>query len=44
MVMARWPNTKFEDDEIYNNDFWAHSLSDDADGVVYDITDISIIS
>ncbi len=44
MVMARWPNTKFEDDEIYNNDFWAHSLSDDADGVVNDITDLSIIS
>jgi len=44
MVMARWPNTTFEDDIIYNNDFWAHSSSDDEDGVVNDITDLSIIS
>ncbi len=43
MVMARWPNTTFEDDMIYNNDFWAHSNSDDEDGVVNDITDVSII-
>ena len=44
MVMARWPNTTFESDMIYNNDFWAHSNSDDEDGVVNDITDLSIIS
>ena len=44
MVMARWPNTTFESDIIYNNDFWAHSNSDDEDGVVNDITDLSILS
>ena len=44
MVMARWPNTTFEDNMIYNNDFWAHSNSDDEDGEVNDITDLSIIS
>ena len=43
MVMARWPNTTFENNMIYNNDFWAHSNSDDEDGVVNDITDLSII-
>ena len=44
MVMARWPNTTFEEDMIYNNDYWAHSNSEDEDGVVNDITDISILS
>ena len=44
MVMARWPNTTFEENMIYNNDFWAHSNSDDEDGVVNDITELSMIS
>ena len=40
MVMARWPNSTFENDIIFNNDTWAHSLDADPDGIVNDITDV----
>jgi len=40
MVMARWPNSTFENDLIFNNDTWAHSSDEDPDGIVNDITDI----
>lgn len=43
-VMARWPNTTFADDVIYDNDTWGHSIGNDADGVVNDLTDISALS
>ena len=43
MVMARWPNATFEEDLIYNKESWAHSESEDIDGVVNDITDISLL-
>lgn len=43
MVMARWPNTTFTDDAIYNNDIWGHSVGSDTDGVVNDITNIGSI-
>ena len=44
MVMARWPNSTFENDMIFDNDTWAHSSDDDPDGTVNDITDISLLS
>ena len=40
MIMARWPNSSFENDMIFDNDTWAHSSDDDADGIVNDITEI----
>ena len=40
MVMARWPNSSFENDMIYDKNNWAHSQDEDLDGVVNDITDI----
>ncbi len=43
-VMARWPNTTFTDDVIYDNDTWGHSKGNDADGVVNDLTNISALS
>ena len=44
MVMARWPNSSFENDMIYNNDTWAHSADEDPDGIVNDITDLNSLS
>ena len=44
MIMARWPNSTFENDIIFDNDTWAHSSDDDPDGIVNDITDISLLS
>ena len=43
MIMARWPNSSFENESIYKKEYWAHSESEDIDGVVNDITDISLI-
>ena len=43
MVMARWPNATFEEDLIYNKESWAHSEPEDIDGLVNDITDISLL-
>jgi len=43
-IMARWPNTTFTNDIIYDNDTWGHSLGLDPDGVVNDLTDISGLS
>ena len=40
MIMARWPNSSFENDIIFNNDTWAHSLDEDEDGVVNDVTQL----
>ena len=40
MIMARWPNSSFDNDIIFDNDTWAHSSDDDPDGIVNDITDI----
>ena len=39
-IMARWPNTSFTDDVIYDNDTWGHSNGADADGVVNDLTNL----
>ena len=44
MIMARWPNSSFENDMIFDNDTWAHSSDDDPDGIVNDITDIDNLS
>ena len=44
MVMARWPNSSFENDLIYNKNYWAHSQDEDLDGVVNDITEIDSLS
>ena len=44
MMMARWPNSSFENDMIYNNDTWAHSSDEDPDGIVNDITDLNSLS
>ncbi len=42
-VMARWPNTTFENDAIYDHTNWAHSsVSSSSNGTIYDNTDASI--
>jgi len=43
-VMARWPNSTFTNDVIYDNDTWGHSDGLDPDGVVNDLTNIAGLS
>ena len=42
-IMARWPNTTFEEDQIYNKYLWAHgNASLNSNGLMKDITPDSI--